>query len=87
MTISSNQYTVSTTPVSLGNPDHDGVSIVLNATQNIYLDGDSVGVSSGYLHTKTDPPLQLFLSPGEILYAIRAGTQDAVVTVLRTQNQ
>lgn len=87
MAISSGQYTVSTTPIAIHTADEDGVAIVINATQNIYVGSSNVSASTGYLHTKTDPPLCLDLGPGEILYAIRASAQDAVVTTLRTKNQ
>lgn len=87
MAISNGQYTVSTTPVAIHGDDEDGLAIVINASQNIYIGNSSVSANTGYLHTKTDPPLHLDLGPGEILYAIRAGAQDAVVTTLRTKNK
>ena len=87
MAISSGQVTVSTTPVELHTADPDGVDIIINASQNIYIGRSDVSTETGYLHTKTDPPLFLMLGPDEVLYAVRAGSQDAVVTSLRTKNQ
>jgi len=87
MAISHGQYAVSTTPVAVTPVDEDGLLVVINATQNVYLGNASVTAENGYLHTKTDPPLQLDLAPNEIVYAIRAGAQDAVVTSLRTKNR
>ena len=87
MAISHGQYTVSTTPVAVTPDDDDGLLVVINATQNVYLGSASVTAENGYLHTKTDPPLHLDLAPNEIVYAIRAGAQDAVVTSLRTKNK
>ena len=87
MAISSGQVTVSTSPIALHTADPDGMFIVVNATQNVYIGDVNVTAGTGYLHTKTDPPLYLNMGPGEILYAVRAGAQDAVVTSLRTLNQ
>jgi len=87
MAISSGQYTVSTEAIPIHTADEDGVLVIVNASQNIYIGNANVTAENGYLHSKTDPPLQLDLGPSEILYAIRAGTQDAVVTSLRTKNQ
>ena len=84
MAISSGQVTASTTPIAIYAADIDGMELVLNATQNIYIGDSTVSTSTGYLHTKTDPPLKMSLGPNEVLYAVRAGTQDAVVTWMKT---
>ena len=86
MTISTGQITVSNVPIAIHAADDDGVLIVINATQNIYVGKGDVSASTGYLHAKQDPPLHLDLGPGEILYAIRAGEVDATITTLRTHN-
>ena len=86
MAISYGQYTVSTEPVAVNTVDEDGVLVIINANQNVYLGNADVTISTGYLHSKTDPPLHLDLAPNEIVYAIRAGSQDAIVTTLRTHN-
>ena len=86
MAISTGQVTVSASPIALHSADDDGVIIVLNATQNVYIGKADVSAVTGYLHTKPDPPLHLELGPNEILYAVRAGAQDSAVTTLRTHN-
>ena len=87
MAISSGQVTVSTSPIALHTADPDGMLIVVNATQDVYIGSATVTAQTGYLHSKNNPPLRLDMGPGEILYAVRAGAQDAIVTSLRTKNQ
>jgi len=87
MAISSGQYTVSTEAKPIHTADEDGVLIIVNASHDVYIGDANVTTDNGYLHSKTDPPLQLDLGPGEVLYAVRAGEQDALVTSLRTKNQ
>jgi hypothetical protein len=87
MAITNQQVTVSTTAVALHSPDADGAQIVLTTSQNIYIGNASVSTDTGYLHNKNDAPLHLDLGPGEVLYAVRAGMQDSLITLLMVKNQ
>ena len=87
MAISSGQYTVSTEPVQIHTADEDGVLVIVNTSHNICIGNANVTTSTGYIHLSTNPPLVLDLGPGEVLYAVRYGGTDALVTTLRTKNQ
>jgi len=86
MAISHGQFVVSDEPQALNTVDDDGMFVVLNSDEDVYLGSEKVTARDGYLHRSTDLPLHLEMAPGEILYAI-CEKKKATVTMLRTKNK
>ena len=87
MAVNGKKITISTVPVALNAADIDGCLMTIKVTHPIYVDGPDVAIDNGYLVAQSDPPLQLSLAPGEIIYAVRAGEVDATAYILLAMNQ
>lgn len=83
--ITSAQYTVDGTAVKIAEVavGHKTVHVSALGNSTVYLGGtNAVTSSTGYAITKTTPDHDIFLGPGDELWAICANTTTETITVL-----
>jgi hypothetical protein len=91
MAVSAARITVSTTAVALNGADTgpSGTGLLIKAvgtanTNDVDLGDATVTAGTGFLLPAGSAPIQVTLSAGEQLYAIRSGASDGTVHVIRT---
>ena len=77
MAIKSDQVLVGTERVPIHESDTDGAQIRIRVSDNCYIGNGEMTVESGFLLEK-DEIFEMFVGPGEILYAI---TNDGEITL------
>ena len=91
MAVTAARITVSSTAVALNGPDTgpSGTGLLIKAagtggTNDVELGDATVTAGTGFLLPAGSAPIQINLTGGEQLYAIRSGAADGTVHVIRT---
>lgn len=85
MAFTSQRVTVSTSAIALNTATSGGQTLTLtnqDATNTVSLGPSGVTAGAGY-RLGTNATVQIKLQPGEVVFAIRDGAADVIVSVLR----
>jgi hypothetical protein len=86
MTTSHQRITVSTVPIALNTAGTSGGTLYIRCeTNGVDIGGSTVAAGQGLpIAAAAALPWPIELGPGDVLFAIRSGATDAVVSVVRT---